>query len=317
MGKEDMRDEDTIGRLQREVENHPEAAANWMRYGRALLSHGLLHESLDALTEAYRRDPDSLRVRYHLACALAQNGRHKEAIGHFWSVCLEDPTLEDADSILGLRAVLGIARACGESGDWKRAFRVLVPAATIAEEIMCTLAYISQQEGEHQRAAYLFSVGALIAPQNADAFRGAGYNKRKTGDLEGSRGDLERAVKLQPEDPALWYELGLTLAMMRKGAEARPVFEKVLSLEADHAWARYDIACLDALEGKREDAFANLNKAIDCGFRNLAHLEKDEDFTSVRQDPRWKQVLQRIPKKADQPNRSCLLFQGQGSRTVQ
>ena len=119
------------------------------------------------------------------------------------------------------------------------------------------------------------------------------------------------------EDSELWYELGLTLAMMRKGAEARPVFEKVLTLEADHARAHYDLACLDALEGKADETFANLNKAIDCGYRNLAHLEKDEDFKSVREDPRWKGILQRIPKEPRDRTRECLVLQHQGSQRVQ
>ena len=110
-----------------------------------LLSRELRHEALEALTEAYRRDPDSPRIRYHFACALADNGRHKEALGHFWSVCLEDTTLENADSVLGLWSLIGMARACGESGDPELAFKLLAPAATLAKNIMCNLAFISQR----------------------------------------------------------------------------------------------------------------------------------------------------------------------------
>jgi hypothetical protein len=95
--------------------------------------------------EAYRRDPDSPRIRYHFACALADNGRHKEALGHFWAVCLEDPTLENADSVLGLWSLIGMARACGESGDRELTFKLLAPAATLAKNIMCNLAFISQR----------------------------------------------------------------------------------------------------------------------------------------------------------------------------
>jgi tetratricopeptide (TPR) repeat protein len=192
-----------------------------------------------------------------------------------------------------------------------------MPAATIAKDIVCNLAYISQQEGEYGRAAYLFSIAALLAPQDADVLHGAGFSKRKIGDLEGSREDLERAVKLRPEDPALWYELGLTIAAMRKGAEARPVFEKVLALDPAYAWAHYDLACLDALEGNSDAAFANLNRAIECGFRNLTHLERDEDFRSVREDPRWKEILEKILKNVDNRTRGCLVFESQGSQRVQ
>jgi len=317
MGTEGTRDEDALSEFQRAVEAHPEDPAAWIRYGRVLLDKGLLPEGLDALREAYRRDPESPRIRYHLGCALVENGRQKEAIEHFWSVCLDDPKLEDDDSALGLWALIKVARSYGKSGKWERAFDLLMPAARIAEEIVCNLAYFSQQQGEYNRAAYLFTIGTLLAPQNTKALYRAAYNKRKVGDLEGSRGDLERAVKLSPEDPELWYELGLTLAMMKKGAEARQVFGKVISLKADHVRAHYDLSCLDALEGKTDEAFANLNKAIDCGYRNLAHLEKDEDFKSVREDPRWKRILQRIPKEPHDRTRECIAFRHQGSQRVQ
>lgn len=75
-GRENGKDEDALSRFRQAVEDHPDEPANWMRYGRELLSRDLRHEALEALTEAYRRDPDSPRIRYHLACALAENGRH-------------------------------------------------------------------------------------------------------------------------------------------------------------------------------------------------------------------------------------------------
>jgi cytochrome c-type biogenesis protein CcmH/NrfG len=109
MGRQNTGDADDLGRFQQAVEDHPEEPGNWLRYGRVLLDRGLRHEGLDALTEAYRRDPDSPCIRYRLACALAKNGRHKEAMGHFWSVCLDDPTLEHADSALGLWSLIGMA----------------------------------------------------------------------------------------------------------------------------------------------------------------------------------------------------------------
>lgn len=110
---------------------------------------------------------------------------------------------------------------------------------------------------------------------------------------------------------------GAALAAMGKGAEARPVFEKVLELDPENAWANYDLACLDALKGNPDAAFSDLNRAADCGLRSLTHMEQDEDLKGVRQDPRWKEIHRRIPKRPKNRAQKCLVFQSEGGQTVQ
>jgi len=65
-------------------------------------------------------------------------------------------------------------------------------------------------------------------------------------------------------------------------------------LNPKFAWAHYDLACLDVLEGKPGAAFRNLNRAIDCGFKDASYLLQDSDFQSIREDSRWKMILDRI-----------------------
>jgi hypothetical protein len=53
------------------------------------------------------------------------------------------------------------------------------------------------------------------------------------------------------------------------------------------AGTAYDHACCLALVGRRDDAFVMLHHAIEAGFKDLAHLEADDDLASLRDDPRW------------------------------
>jgi tetratricopeptide (TPR) repeat protein len=120
----------------------------------------------------------------------------------------------------------------------------------------------------------------------------------KLGDLEEAVNDLGQALKLDPKTPELWYDYGIVLARMKRRSEARPIFRKALRLDAKFFWAWYDLACLDALEGKPAAAFRNLSRAIDCGFKDAAYLLQDQDFHGIREDPRWKMILDRIQEPA-------------------
>lgn len=67
-------------------------------------------------------------------------------------------------------------------------------------------------------------------------------------------------------------------------AELAPGFE----LYPEHPMLHYQLACWEALDGRREDALGHLRRAIELGgerFREWAH--EDEDFDSIRDDERF------------------------------
>lgn len=63
----------------------------------------------------------------------------------------------------------------------------------------------------------------------------------------------------------------------------------------------YNLACYQALQGKKEEAFANLEKAIDAGFANAPHLQKDADLASLRDDARFAELLNKAEGVAKNP----------------
>jgi len=58
--------------------------------------------------------------------------------------------------------------------------------------------------------------------------------------------------------------------------------------------ALYNGACCSALDGKKDDAFAKLDKVVAAGFRDLGHIEKDTDLASLHGDPRWAKVIEGV-----------------------
>lgn len=58
--------------------------------------------------------------------------------------------------------------------------------------------------------------------------------------------------------------------------------------------ALYNAACAYALSWDKENALHYLALALEHGYANAAATEKDEDFASLRDDPRWLALIERI-----------------------
>jgi tetratricopeptide (TPR) repeat protein len=280
--------------LKRAVAEEPGNAANWLAYGRALLDRDRGNEALKALQKAFELAPDTPAIRFCLGCSLAMVGKHDEAIRHFLAVVGDDPELEDPLSALGLSALMCMAESQGALGNWKEAVETVSPTVKMAIDILSHVAGFLQKAGQYDLALGLSSICLLLMPDDPELLHATGYNKMKLGRLEEALDDLRHALKLDPQTPDIWYDYGVTLARMNKRKEARPIFRKVLRLDPRYFWAYYDLACLDAMEENRDAAFRNLNRAVDCGFRDAAYLVHDSDFQGIRADPRWDLIVERI-----------------------
>lgn len=61
----------------------------------------------------------------------------------------------------------------------------------------------------------------------------------------------------------------------------------------------YNAACAHARAGQADKALAELRRAIDAGYLNASDTAKDEDFASLRGDPRFTALLAQMQKKHD------------------
>lgn len=68
---------------------------------------------------------------------------------------------------------------------------------------------------------------------------------------------------------------------------------------ADHDSA-YWVAQTFALLGEKDAAFKWLNKSVKLGNQNRPFFERDKRLDSMRDDPRWQELMEKMKKNGDQ-----------------
>ena len=98
--------------------------------------------------------------------------------------------------------------------------------------------------------------------------------------------------------------LALGEALTRKGDYARglEVDQRLSRLRPSDPVVRYNLACSLALLQRPDEAFEALGQSVELGYRDLQHLDADPDLASLRQDPRFAALRDRVLRTA--PSRS-------------
>ena len=104
-----------------------------------------------------------------------------------------------------------------------------------------------------------------------------------------------KVVASNPHDGQNWANYAFSLYSLKRYDEAIKAFEKQGDLGFQPATATYNIACSHSLAGRKPEALAALEKAIETGFDRDNLLLSDSDLDSLRGDPRFKKLLGTAP----------------------
>jgi hypothetical protein len=84
------------------------------------------------------------------------------------------------------------------------------------------------------------------------------------------------------------------LARSGKMAEALPLYRQAWEKGVRDENTLYGAACAAALEGQKAEALTWLERAADAGFAMAEHMKKDTDLASLREDPAFARVVERV-----------------------
>jgi tetratricopeptide (TPR) repeat protein len=84
---------------------------------------------------------------------------------------------------------------------------------------------------------------------------------------------------------------GNNLTLKGRFGEGLQVDKRLVHLRPHDPLAHYNLACSLALLKKPEQALNTLRRAIELGYRDFRYMREDRDLDSIRQDPRFRQLL--------------------------
>ncbi len=133
-------------------------------------------------------------------------------------------------------------------------------------------------------AALLLSASAIAQPWVDRESARALLRDEKFAAAAAAFGAIAQA---DPFDGDAWSQYGYCLHSEKKYDEAVKAFARAVELGVNRPGNLYNTACSCSLMGKKDEALAFLQKALEARFAEQQTLENDTDLDPLRDDPRF------------------------------
>lgn len=97
-----------------------------------------------------------------------------------------------------------------------------------------------------------------------------------------------------PRNPLLLEALGELYTRAGRFQEGLQVDLELVGMRPAEPIVWYNLGCSYALTGHKEQAFNALTKAVELGYADSDWMLKDSDLQSLREDPRFPQLVKRV-----------------------
>ncbi len=115
--------------------------------------------------------------------------------------------------------------------------------------------------------------------------------------------EVFRAITVAtPDNPQAWHLLGYSLHAAGKLDEALPCHLMAAEFSQSSGIAAYNVACVYALKGNKDKAFAWLVKSRAAGFSDAEQVENDSDLASLHDDPRYAAYVKTLSQTVARPD---------------
>jgi len=118
---------------------------------------------------------------------------------------------------------------------------------------------------------------------------------------------LSRVIALDPHEDQAFFYRGVAHHYLRHYVEAMADFTTAAENSEPgpvRLASLYNIACGHAVLGNRGFALNLLEKALSEGFREFVHIREDPDMKSVRDDPRFLELMKTYESKSADENKN-------------
>ncbi|HUZ14843.1 MAG TPA: cupin domain-containing protein [Gaiellaceae bacterium] len=144
------------------------------------------------------------------------------------------------------------------------------------------------------RASFVVGEETQDAPAGSLIFVPPLVHRTATAEEDGTIVFVVGATVGEAFDGGGWDTFAVAYTLQRTGRmdESRAVMEKAMA-DRPHSWELpYNLACLEALGGRPDQAIASLRRALEINQEEIYdYLREDSDLDNIRDDPRFQELL--------------------------
>jgi adenylate cyclase len=302
---------DEAGRLRRSGTANPQAYEMYLRGRQHFRALGLSNTELarQMFKRAIAIDPNFAQAHAGLAEADMnvlqwllvpkdeQPALRAEALAASEQALRLDPQLGEAHvSRANVLAVLGRNDEADESF---RKATALAPGLRDAWYSYARFLFSVKRDADAVRA---YEQAARINPDDYDSltlvtmpYRRIGQQEKAVEAAQRAIAAADRVLRTSPDDVRALYLSGSLLVQLGRAKEGIPRLDEAVAIQPTDFAVLYNAACSYALVGDSQKSLDLLDRAVGTGKGFRAWMEHDPDLDSLRELPRFKEILARLP----------------------
>ncbi len=157
-------------------------------------------------------------------------------------------------------------------------------------------------QGKLAKSAQLFEKASEVRPEDYQAplllrqvLIGMGASRNVTDQaLRKALEVVEKHLELNPDDARAHYLGGSALIELGQTEKGLEWARRALEIDPQEPAILYNVACAHSIAGASDEALGYLEQAIAAGFGYKEWLENDSDFDTIRENPRFQALLDRL-----------------------
>jgi TolB-like protein/Flp pilus assembly protein TadD len=205
-----------------------------------------------------------------------------------------DPESAEAHASRGLAESLSKNYACAEDE-----FEIAIHLNARLYEAFYFYGRSCFAQGKMEKAADLFGRASELDPADYQSLVHLGQCLRVLGRGEEERRVNEEATRLaerhisaNPGDARAFYLGAIAYLQLGNRDHCLEWTRRALTIDPEETGTLYNVACIHSLLGEKDQALDLLEEAVRHGFGHKEWLENDSDFATLRDHPRFRNLLQ-------------------------
>jgi len=184
----------------------------------------------------------------------------------------------DEPTVAGINLLLMLGVENWKEGNYQKACEPLQAALAIAEQAgnqahqaMChkAIALVRSDSGEFDEAIQAYTQVVVLEPENVAIWNNIGSLCQKAGRSEEALNAYNKALKMDPNDPVSWNGLGNLYTSTGRLEEAITSYRKAIQFNADYITPWVKLADVLSRQNRNEDALYAYMKTVEMDKKNI------------------------------------------------